>query len=116
MSLVQQVSDLPYHSSSEKVGRPFMLYVSTAFVTLEMDAKITRYEPISTFEYEARSALITARLVYTIEDGVGDMDGFSRLTLRMYAKRRSYLYLVSSWEQLMNTPPSTPKPFPTSTM
>ncbi|XP_071495375.1 uncharacterized protein [Diadema antillarum] len=79
--------------SLAKVGKSFRLYTRTPLKTLEVPAAITKYQPISSFEFETQSLLFSTRFVFDIEHG--DRDGFSRLTWKIYARRRSYLYLVT---------------------
>lgn len=92
MTFVVYVAEDLDSSPQVKMGKPFRLYASSPIGKIEIPAMITKHLYPSRVEFETKGTMMSVKSNFNIEDG--EMAGFSKLTWKIHAKRKSYLYWV----------------------
>nr|XP_054773079.1 uncharacterized protein LOC129281162 [Lytechinus pictus] len=93
MSFIVYVAEDLDTSPQMKIGKPFRLYASSPVGKIELSAMISKHHSPSQYEFETKGALFGVRSNMEIVDG--KMAGFSKLTWKIHAKRKSYLYWIT---------------------
>ncbi|XP_030835476.1 uncharacterized protein LOC100893658 [Strongylocentrotus purpuratus] len=93
MTFVVYVAEDLDTSPQVKMGKPFRMYASSPIGKIEIPATITKHQYPSRVEFETKGTMMSVKSNFNIEDG--EMAGFSKLTWKIHAKRKSYLYWVT---------------------